>query len=38
VPVPGAEAVIIDNSGHMLHFDAPAALAARIEPFLAASL
>lgn len=38
VPIPGAEAVIIENSGHMLHFDAPAALAACIEPFLAATL
>jgi pimeloyl-ACP methyl ester carboxylesterase len=38
VPIPGAEIAIIENSGHMLHFDAPADLAARIEPFLARSL
>jgi pimeloyl-ACP methyl ester carboxylesterase len=38
VPIPGAEAAIIENCGHMLHFDAPAEVAARIEPFLARTL
>jgi pimeloyl-ACP methyl ester carboxylesterase len=38
VPIPGAETAIIENCGHMLHFEAPAELAARIEPFLARSL
>jgi pimeloyl-ACP methyl ester carboxylesterase len=38
VPIPGAETASIENSGHMLHFDAPADVAARIEPFLARSL
>jgi pimeloyl-ACP methyl ester carboxylesterase len=38
VPIPGAETAVIENSGHMLHFDAPAEVAARIEPFLARTL
>lgn len=31
---PGSRTVSIDGAGHMLHFDAPAELAAVIEPFL----
>ncbi len=32
--LPGAERVVIDGAGHMLHFEAPAALAEAIEGFL----
>ena len=35
---PQAESVTIDDAGHMLHFEAPAALAACIEGFLQRSL
>ena len=35
VNVAHAQLVTIDNAGHMLHHDQPAALAAHIEPFLA---
>jgi len=33
-PFPGAELEVIDEAGHMLHFEAPARLAAIIERFL----
>ena len=38
MPFPRAEAVTIPGMGHMLHFEAPDALAAHIETFLAANL
>ena len=38
VPVAGALSAIIDDCGHMLHFDSPGALAARIEAFLGGTL
>lgn len=34
LPFPAREARVIDGAGHMLHFEAPAALAATIEEFL----
>ena len=36
--LPGAERVVIDGAGHMLHFETPAALADLIEGFLPRSL
>lgn len=36
--LPGAERIVIDKAGHMLHFEAPAALATVIEDFLRPSL
>ncbi len=38
VPVAGAETVIIDDCGHMLHFESPETLADRLETFLARTL
>ena len=35
--VPNARLAVIDDAGHMLHHDQPAAVAAAIEPFLAAA-
>lgn len=34
LPFPGAQTVVIDESGHMLHFEQPARLAAVLEAFL----
>lgn len=36
--LPGAERIVIDKAGHMLHFEAPGALAAVIEDFLRQTL
>ena len=38
VPIAGARVAVIEGSGHMLHFDAPAALAACLEDFLRTDL
>ena len=38
VPIAGARVAVIEGSGHMLHFDAPAALAACLDDFLRHSL
>ena len=38
LPFPDARSVIIDNAGHMLHFDAPGRLAGHIEDFLLQTL
>lgn len=38
LPFPGARSVIIEDAGHMLHFDAPRELAAAIEDFLSQTL
>ncbi|MBT8099679.1 MAG: alpha/beta hydrolase [Gammaproteobacteria bacterium] len=38
LPFPNAGSVIIDDAGHMLHFEAPAALAEHLESFLAKTL
>lgn len=35
LPFPEASTVVIDDSGHMMHFEAPRALASAIESFLA---
>ncbi len=37
-PAPGAWSETLAACGHMLHFDAPSAVAARVEAFLAATL
>lgn len=34
MPFPGSESLLIDNAGHMIHFEAPEALAGAIEGFL----
>ncbi|MDX1515845.1 MAG: alpha/beta hydrolase [Woeseiaceae bacterium] len=38
LPFANAASAIIDGAGHMLHFEAPETLAARLEAFLAATL
>ncbi|MEE8426513.1 MAG: alpha/beta hydrolase [Woeseiaceae bacterium] len=38
LPFPNARAVVIDNAGHMLHFEAPRDLACAIEDFFATTL
>lgn len=38
LPFPDASRVVLDDAGHMLHFDAPAALADTISGFLAKTL